>query len=70
MGDSSIEKMVHEYLDSMVGGNPVLTKEITIDSSWSGRSPVKNFYVNGIRIGSMIIRSGLLIEVGIRYSIM
>jgi hypothetical protein len=67
-----MEKLVHNYLDSIVGGNPVLRKEKVIDRYWSSKHPVENFYVNKIRVGSIRNYSGgqVLIEVVIRNSIM
>jgi hypothetical protein len=66
-----IEKMVHEYLDSIVGGNPVLTKHKVLDRYWSNKYPVENFYVNGVRVGSIRIKDcGLLIETKIRNTLM
>jgi hypothetical protein len=67
-----MERLVGEYLDSMVGGNPVLMKLEEIDPSWCDNTPVENFYVNDIRVGSIRNYSGgqVLIEVVIRNSIM
>lgn len=65
-----IEKMVYNYLDSIVGGNPVLTKEKVIDRYWSNRY-VENFYVNGVKVGVRKYRdNGVSMEHGIRLSIM
>ena len=67
-----MEKLVHEYLNSMVGDNPVLMRNMIIDPSWDDTEPVENFYVNEVRVGSIRNYSigNLLIEVGIRNSIM
>ena len=67
-----MEKLVHEYLNSMVGDNPVLMRNMIIDPSWDDTEPVENFYVNEVRVGSIRNYSSgkLLIEVGIRNSIM
>jgi hypothetical protein len=71
MVNSSIEKMVYNYLDSIVGGNPVLRKEKVLDRYWSNKYPVENFYVNGVRVGSIRINDcGLLMETKIRNTLM
>jgi hypothetical protein len=71
MENNRIEKMVYNYLDSIVGGNPVLKKEKVIDRYWSNRIPVENFYVNGVKVGVRKYRdNGVFMERGIRLSIM
>ena len=67
-----MEKLVHEYLNSMVGDNPVLMRNMIIDPSWDDTEPVENFYVNEVRVGSIRNYSSgqVLIEVVIRNSIM
>lgn len=66
-----MERMVGEYLDSMVGGNPVLRRIVEIDRYWSSRTPVENFYVNGVKVGVIRHRdNGVLVETKIRQSIM
>jgi hypothetical protein len=67
-----MEKLVHEYLDSIVGDNPVLTKVKVVDVHRSNVFPVENFFVNDVRIGSKrnIPSNRLLIDLGIRYTIM
>ena len=53
-----MEKLVHEYLDSMVGDNPILTRIKSIDASWSNKYLVDNFYVNEVRVGSIRLKDG------------
>jgi hypothetical protein len=67
-----MEKLVHEYLNSMVGDNPILMRLKEMDPSWSDSSPVVNFYVNDVRVGSIRNYSGdkVLIESDLRNSIM
>jgi hypothetical protein len=66
-----IEKMVYNYLDSIVGGNPVLSKKVETDPSYSDVFPVENFYVNDVRVGSIrIVNGGVLIETKIRNTLM
>jgi hypothetical protein len=68
---NSMERLVGEYLDSMVGGNPVLRKEKVIDRYWSSKHPVENFYVNGVKVGMVKFRdNGVSMEYAIRVSIM
>ena len=66
-----MERMVYRYLDSMVGGSPVLLRIKWIDPRWSEDFPIEMFYVNEVLVGSIRIEnSGLLIETKIRQSIM
>ena len=48
-----MERMVHEYLNSMVGGSPVLRKEKVVGIHRSNVFPSENFYVNGIWVCSI-----------------
>ena len=72
MKNNRIEKMVGEYLDSMVGGNPILTRLKEMDPSWSDSSPVVNFYANDVRVGSIRNYSSgkVLIERNVSNSLM
>ena len=66
-----IEKLVYEYLDSMVGGNPILLRIEEIDPSWSDSTPVENFYVNEVRVGSIRDTNGVMLtKPEIRFTIM
>ena len=58
-----MEKLVHKYLDSMVGGNPVLIKKMEISPySLSHTFPVENFYVNDVRVGSKCLDVECIME--------
>ena len=46
-----MEKLVHEYLNFMVGDNPILMRIKSIDVSWSDKSSVEIFYVNEVKVG-------------------
>lgn len=67
-----MEKLVYEYLDSMVGDNPILMKIEGMDPSWIDNTPVVNFYVNEVRVGSIRNHSSgkVLIERNIGNSLM
>ena len=66
-----MENLVYEYLNSMVGGSPVLLRIKGIDPRWVEDFPIEMFYVNEVLVGSIRIEnSELLIETKIRQSIM
>ena len=66
-----IERMVYEYLDSMVGDSPVLLRIKGIDPRWTEDFPIEMFYVNEVLVGSIRIEnSELLIETKIRNTLM
>lgn len=66
-----IERMVYRYLDSMVGGSPVLLRIKGIDPRWAEDFPIEMFYVNEVLVGSIRIEnSELLIETKIRNTLM
>ena len=58
-----MEKLVHKYLDSMAGDNPVLIKKMERNHySLSNTFPVENFYVNDVRVGSKCLDVGCIME--------
>ena len=67
-----MEKLVYEYLNSMVGGNPILMKMTMVDPSWIDNTLVENFYVNEVRVGSIRNHSSgkVLIEKNVSNSLM
>ena len=65
-----MEKLVHEYLNFMVGDNPILMRIKSIDVSWSDKYSVEIFYVNEVKVGYRLRDGKVLIESDLRNSIM